>query len=120
MQINDRHCLDFSGQKEYSMKKRKGPAMNTATVHSNLASLIALKNEDRLRNGEEPITIEGIYRDTRLSVNTIRKYLRGGHINFDGRVVATLCNYLGCRIEDLLEIADVEQSSDEENQTPLQ
>lgn len=81
---------------------------DTLTVRSNLAPLIAAKAE---REGEK-ITIARIAGDTRLSVNTVKRYLRGGEGVFDGHAVAVLCNYLGCKIEDLLQIVNTGQSVD--------
>lgn len=81
---------------------------STATVRSNLATLVILKGE---REGEK-VTIAEIARETGIALNTVKKYLRAEHTHFDGRVVAALCKYLGCRLEDLLEIADVGESED--------
>ncbi len=90
------------------MTKQKGRHMkSTATVRSNFATLIEAKAKER---GED-YTISEIAADTRLAVNTVKSYLRGGQLRFEGPVVAVLCQYLGCRIEDLLEIVDEGQSA---------
>lgn len=75
---------------------------NTVTVRSNFASLVAAKEKER---GEQ-ITISEIAAETRLAVNTIKLYLRGGQVRFEAHAVAVLCQYLGCKLEDLLEIVD--------------
>lgn len=93
------------------MGKRKGQTMqNTATIRSNLAELVALKFKEQ---GEE-INISQISRDTKLAMNTVKRYLRGGDGVFDGRAVAILCKYLGCEVGDLLKIVDVGESDSAE------
>jgi len=81
---------------------------NTVTLQSNLAKLIALKAE---QDGEQ-ITISQLSRDTKLAMNTVKRYLRGGDGVFDGRAVAILCKYLRCEVGDLLKIVDVGESAD--------
>lgn len=89
--------------------------LGTGTVRSNLAELIATKAKDR---GGEEFTLTEISHDTRLSVHTIRLYMRGELDRFEARTIAILCNYLGCGIEDLLKIVDEADST--QNPSPLQ
>lgn len=91
------------------MTKRKGRNMkNSVTVRSNLESLITAKAQ---REGGR-ITISDIVAETRLSTNTVKRYLRGGEGGFDGHAVAVLCQYLGCEIGDLLEIVNGGKSAE--------
>jgi DNA-binding Xre family transcriptional regulator len=100
------------------MGKKKGQVMHgSVTLQSNLADLIAAKAK---RQGEE-ITISQISRDTKLAMNTVKRYLRGGDGVFDGRAVAILCRYLECEVGDLLKVVEIAegqnagQSPDSEN-----
>ncbi len=77
---------------------------HTATVRSNLPTLIAAKA--KLEGRSDPITQTEIVLETRLSPGTVGSWMRGEQTRFDGHVIAALCKYLDCKIEDLLEIVD--------------
>ena len=94
----------------------------TATIRINLAPLVALKSK---RDGGEPITIDQLVRETGIARNTIKRYMRSGKGGFNGENIGTLCRYLGCEIEDLLKVVDIDEadegeSADTEDQSPLE
>ena len=53
------------------------------------------------------ITQAKLVQDTKLAPNTVKAYYHEDVIRADLRVIAKLCEYLACDIEDLMVLEDV-------------
>ena len=59
------------------------------------------KLEDILK--ERNISINKLIRDTNTDFKVLKRLLTGDLVRFDIFVIARLCNYLHCKIEDIVE-----------------
>ena len=71
-------------------------------VRSNLAQLIDQKSK---RDGIQ-LSQYRLSQETGVSLNAIKRYLRGVPGYFDKNVVAALCEYFQCQVGDLLSVEE--------------
>jgi DNA-binding Xre family transcriptional regulator len=71
-------------------------------VKSDLRYFLAQYNASRIRNGEKPITLRQISRDTGIAISTLMLLNTGASKGIQFDTLGTLCDYLDCGPSDLL------------------
>jgi DNA-binding Xre family transcriptional regulator len=76
----------------------------TGSTHSRLRQLLAERNAQLDAWKRPRLKLEDISEQTGVDIRTLKKWDEDTLINYHGGVIATLCAYFHCRIQDLLEI----------------
>lgn len=81
--------------REYPIQ-RKIVAMGKVTV--NLRTVL----EEHEKKINEKLTVERMAYETKLAMNTVRAWLKGGINRIDTETLATFCDYLKCTPADII------------------
>ncbi|GIN38406.1 helix-turn-helix transcriptional regulator [Bacillus sp. Gen3] len=66
-----------------------------------------VRNRMRILMAEKKVSsVLKISRDTGLDYGTLLNFYHERFENFNNKVIATLCEYFGCQIDDLLELVE--------------
>ena len=63
----------------------------------------ATSNEERYLLKEKNISINKLMKDTNTDFKVIKRIMTGELVRFDIFVIARLCDYLDCKITDIIE-----------------